>query len=252
MRKKRKLVAALACRNNGSRMFGKPLQNLDEIEGIKIIDNLIACLQSLEEIDKIVLGIAEGIENEIFKKIAKQKNIDFIIGDENDVLGRLIKCAEKVDATDIFRTTSENPFLYFQSVNKLWNEFIKNDIDAIFQDDIVDGCGFEIITLSALKKSHLNGENRHRSEYCTLYIRENKEKFKIKKIKPEAKLIRKDLRLTVDNPEDLIVCRELYKVFKHQAPMFNLEDLIKYMDQNPNLKKLISQYVEKGYESMYL
>ena len=43
-----------------------------------------------------------------------------------------------------------------------------------------------------------------------------------------------------------------WQSFKHQAPMFNLEDLIKYLDQNPNLKKLISQYVEKGYESMYL
>ena len=59
---KRKL-AALACRNNGSRMFGKPLQNLDEKEGIKIIDNLIDCLKSINEIDEVVLGIAEGIEN---------------------------------------------------------------------------------------------------------------------------------------------------------------------------------------------
>jgi spore coat polysaccharide biosynthesis protein SpsF len=252
MKKKRKLVAALACRNNGSRLFGKPLQNLDESKGVKIIDNLIDCIRSIDEIDEIVLGIAEGVENNIFKEIAIQKKINYIEGDEIDVLGRLIKCAEKVNATDVFRTTSENPFLYFQSVKKLWEEYLDNDIDAIFQDDIVDGCGFEIITLSALKESHRKGETKHRSEYCTLYIRENKDKFKIKKIKPDNKLIRKDLRLTVDNPEDLIVCRELYKKFKHQAPMFNLEDLINYMDQNPNLKTLISPYVEKGYESMYL
>ena len=45
MQKKRKLVAALACRNNGSRLFGKPLQNLDVNKGIKIIDNLIECIK---------------------------------------------------------------------------------------------------------------------------------------------------------------------------------------------------------------
>ena len=38
---KRKLVAALACRNNGSRLFAKPLQNLDEKKNLKVIDYLI-------------------------------------------------------------------------------------------------------------------------------------------------------------------------------------------------------------------
>ena len=77
MQKKRKLVAALACRNNGSRLFGKPLQNLDVNKGIKIIDNLIECIKSIEEIDNIVLGIAEGVENDIFKEIAMQKKNRF-------------------------------------------------------------------------------------------------------------------------------------------------------------------------------
>lgn len=249
---KRKLVAALACRNNGSRMFGKPLQNLDEKEGIKIIDNLIDCLKSINEIDEVVLGIAEGVENDIFKVIAEEKKLQYIVGDEKDVLGRLIKCGEKSNATDIFRTTSENPFLYHQSVKTLWDQYIKNDYDAIFQDDIVDGCGYEIISLKALQDSHSNGQEKHRSEFCTLYIRENKHLFNIKKIKPKSKYIRKDLRLTVDNPEDLIVCRQLYMKFKDQAPLFNLDDLILFLDDNPNLKSLILPYVEKGYESMYL
>ena len=38
---KRKLVAALACRNQGSRLYGKPLQNLDIEKGIRIIDNIV-------------------------------------------------------------------------------------------------------------------------------------------------------------------------------------------------------------------
>ena len=56
----------------------------------------------------------------------------------------------------------------------------------------------------------------------------------------------------MDNPEDLIVCRQLYMKFKDQAPLFNLDDLILFLDENPNLKSLISPYVEKGYETMYL
>ena len=38
---KRKLVAALACRNQGTRLYGKPLQNLDIDKGITILDYMI-------------------------------------------------------------------------------------------------------------------------------------------------------------------------------------------------------------------
>ncbi len=93
-------------------------------------------------------------------------------------------------------------------------------------DEIIDGAGFEIIKLEALKVSHRNGDSRYRSESCTLYIRENVNQFNILKVFPPENLIRKDLRLTLDNPEDLAVCRTLYNVFKAQAPMFSLDEMV--------------------------
>ena len=56
----RKLVAALACRNQGSRLYGKPLQNLDVEKGISILDNIIDCLQGAAAINEILLGISKG------------------------------------------------------------------------------------------------------------------------------------------------------------------------------------------------
>ena len=87
---------------------------------------------------------------------------------------------------------------------------------------------------------------------CTLYIRENPEKFKIEKIQPPQELVRNDLRLTVDNPEDLVVCRKVYAEFKHLAPAIPIVNIINYLDQNPHLIQLIEPFVEQGYSSMYL
>ena len=86
----KKLIAAIACRNRGSRLYGKPLQNLDQEKGIRIIDNIIDNLKSIKCIDDIVFGISDGQENEIFKTISKEKKLNFIVGDETDVLKRLI------------------------------------------------------------------------------------------------------------------------------------------------------------------
>ena len=248
----RKLVAALACRNQGSRLYGKPLQNLDVEKGVRIIDNIIDGLNSLGCIDSIVLGISEGEENEVFKTVANEKGIEYIVGDQIDVLHRLIMCVEKANGTDVFRITSESPFLYYNPVDHIWKQHCLQNNDATFYDDIIDGCGFEFIRLSALQKSHLEGDDKHRSELCSLYIREHLNDFKVEKIKAPDHLNRKDLRLTVDNPEDLVICRKIYNEFKNQVPKISLEDILDYLDQHPDLKDLTYPLTIEGYNTMYI
>ncbi|MDX9713879.1 MAG: hypothetical protein RBT37_00455 [Dissulfurispiraceae bacterium] len=248
----RRLVAALACRNQGARLYGKPLQNLDVERGTRILDNIIDCLRTINCIDEIVLGISEGIDNEVFKIIADEKEIRFIVGDQIDVLSRLIQCGRLASATDIFRVTTESPFLYFEPVEDLWALHRIERADATFYDDIVDGCGFEIISLSALEKSHAKGTQKHRSELCSLYIREHPEDFKIIRADRPIELVRKDLRLTVDYPEDLAVCRAVYEEFKESAPRISVPNIVKFLDANPKLIEMIVPYTERGYSTMYI
>ena len=248
----RKLVAALAVRNQGSRLYGKPLQNLHIESGKTILSNIIDCLDTVRCISDIVLGIAEGVDNSTFIKYAKNASLSFIEGDEIDVLGRLITCGEKVDATDIFRITSESPFPSYGFINEAWEQHLTTNADATFFDDVVDGCGFEIIKLDALKKAHKDGEDRHRSELCTLYLRENADQFDLMKVDAPLRFNRKDLRLTVDNPEDLILCKAVYKNFIEMAPKIPLDKIIEFLDMNPELIELTKSLTEVGYESMYL
>ena len=248
---KRRLITAIACRNQGSRLYGKPLQNMDVEKGIRILDNIIGCLQTIDCIDEIILGISEGIENEIFKSIAEEKGLRYIVGDQVDVLARLIKCGQLAGAPDIFRVTSESPFPYFEPVEDLWRRHQEEKADATFMDDVIDGCGFEIISLKAFEESHSQGSKKHRSELCTLYIREHRQNFKIIKANPPPELVRKDLRLTVDNPEDLAVCRTVFGVFKDLAPRIPVPEIVKFLDANPKLIELLAPFTETGYSTMY-
>jgi spore coat polysaccharide biosynthesis protein SpsF len=199
-----------------------------------------------------VLAISEGTENEAFIELANQYGIDFVIGDEHDVLSRLISAGEYSSATDIFRVTSESPFLYFEAVDHYWEKYVSGKFDALFLEPIIDGCGFEIISLDALRRSHRDGSSKHRSEMCSLYIRENSDSFRISRIAPSSDLQRFDLRLTVDNPEDLVVCRHIYDAFKSQAPRIPLNEIIKFLDRNPQLIDLTSRFTESGYKTMFL
>lgn len=247
---KKKLICVLACRNGGTRLYGKPLQSLDINKNITIIEQQINCLSKIKSITRVALAISNGIENKIYQTIAKKKSIKFVYGSEKDVLSRLIKCGRRNGATDVLRITTENPFPFYQLINKLWSEHLKKSADATFLDKIIDGCGFEIISMKALIKAHKKANEIER-EHCTLYIRNNIKKFKVLRFLPPKKFIRRDLRLTVDYPDDLMVCRKIYTKFKKQAPFFNLNSIINFLDNNPNIKKIIKPYVKKGYSSMY-
>jgi spore coat polysaccharide biosynthesis protein SpsF len=248
----RRLVAVIACRNQGSRLYGKPLQPLDVERGIRVLDNIIACLRTIDVIAEIVLGISEGVDNEVYRSVAEEKGVRYVVGDQVDVLSRLVRGGQLAGATDVFRVTSESPFLYFEEVPALWQRHVSEGASATFMDNAVDGCGFEIITQAALEASHQRGERRHRSELCTLFIREHVDEFKVIRASAPPELCRRDLRLTVDNPEDLVVCRAVYKAFRAEAPRVPVREVVRFLDANPGLIALTAPFTEAGYATMYV
>ncbi|MDB3987464.1 hypothetical protein N9422_02680 [Candidatus Pelagibacter sp.] len=236
----RKLVAALACRNTGSRLYGKPMQNLDN--GKTIIGELVNSIKTHKIVKKICLGIAKGPSNYSFKEYATQNSLSYIFGDEIDVLSRLVKCGNHTKATDILRITTENPFVYLDNIENAWQIHKNNNNDLTATDGGPLGTHFEIFKLDALKISHKKGSKKHRSEHCDLYVMDNLKDFKVEIIELPKNLLRSEYRLTVDNPEDLILCKNIYKKFKKRSPNIPLNKIINYLDKNPKLANVNSQY----------
>lgn len=248
----RKLIACLACRSQGTRLYGKPLQNLDINQRLTVLEYMISSIKTYEPVSALVLGISEGSDNIVYKDVAIRNGIDFIVGSEEDVLDRLIQCCEKAGGTDIFRLTTESPFTYFEAIDAAWKEHVETGRDLTALDQLPDGSGFEMIKLDAYKASWKNGESKHRSELCSLYIREHKDEFTIGYIDIPASIRRTDIRLTIDYPEDLILCRAVYQKFKHLSPRIPLSEILQFIDSNPKLKELVDPFVEEGLTSMYL
>ena len=248
----RKLVACLACRSQGTRLYGKPLQNLDIEARVNVLEYMINSIKTYKPVSAIVLGISVGSDNIVYKEIADRNGIEYIVGDEKDVLQRLIQCCEKVNGTDILHLTTESPFTYFELIDSCWQLHVEKDTDLTALDNLPVGSGFEMIKLEAYKRSWEKGEEKHRSELCTLYIREHKPDFKIQLADIPLEIRRPDIRLTIDYPEDLILCRAVYKEFKHMAPRIPVSAIIQFLDNNPDLKKLVDPFIAVGLKTQYL
>ncbi|OGX44907.1 MAG: hypothetical protein A3I71_02310 [Omnitrophica WOR_2 bacterium RIFCSPLOWO2_02_FULL_63_16] len=239
----RKLVAALACRNQGSRLYGKPMQHLDVERRVTILEHLLDVIHTIPVIHGAVLGISEGLANAVFVEVAQRRGIGHIIGDQRDVLQRLIACGHQAQATDIFRVTTESPFFHYALVMGAWHRHVEAGNDVTVTDGMPDGCNFEIYTLEALERSHRLGDSSHRSEFCSNYVREHLRDFTVEIMPIPPELERLDLRLTVDNPEDLMLCRRVYAHLRHKAPQIPVGDIIAFIDTHPQLQTLVAPYV---------
>jgi len=237
----RRLVAALACRNNGSRLFGKPMQNL--IGDITVLDQIIAAIRALGVIDEIVLGISEGSANAPFVEVAHARNVSYIYGDPQDVLMRLIQCGRAGRATDVFRITTECPWFAFAMLEPLWRRHVSEGNDITVCDHLPEGLLFEIYTLEALERSHARGSVRDRSEMCSNYARLHRDEFKVAVAMPPAPLRRLDLRVTIDYPEDLVLCRAIAKHCERSMPLVSVAEIVEFLDSRPDLRALVAPYV---------
>jgi spore coat polysaccharide biosynthesis protein SpsF len=240
----RTLIAALACRSAGTRLYAKPLQNLEP--DYCVLDHILECISHTPEIKRAVLGISEGLENLPFIDLANVRNIPYIVGDEKDVLWRLILCGRAEGATDIFRVTTECPFIAWEMVEEAWERHVESDNDITVTDFMPEGVNFEIYTLESLERSHRKARDEERSEYCSAYPRRVPEEFQIGVISPSANLRRLDLRLTVDYPEDLVLCRNIWSALKEHGPRIPIGDIIEWLDTHPTEASIVSEFVDRS------
>lgn len=238
---KRRLVAALACRNDSSRLYGKPMQVL--LEGMTILDQIITALKSIPAIDAIVLGISAGSANAPFAEVADAHGIGHIQGDSKDVLMRLIQCGRAGKGTDVFRTTTECPWSAYDMIGPLWQRHVARGSDLTTTDRLPEGLAFEIFTQEALERSHERGSPEDRSELCSRHIRTHRDDFKIDVVLPPSELQRMDLRVTVDYPEDLYLCRGVARACADVMPLVPAKRIIDFIDSRPDLHALVAPHV---------
>jgi spore coat polysaccharide biosynthesis protein SpsF len=237
----RRLIAGLACRVTGSRLYGKPLQNL--APGVAILDQIVTCIRAARVPAEVVLAIAESPQNTALRVAAEELEAPYVLGDEVDVLGRLLRAADAHGASDLLRKTTESPFFEIDGMERAWERHVENGNDITVVDYVPLGTAVEIYTVDALRRSHAEGRDEDRSELVSNYGRFNQRLFKVEILEPPPACRRTDLRLTVDYPEDLILCRAVYEELAESAPLIPLAEIAAFLDRRPDLTQLVAKYV---------
>lgn len=232
-------LAILQARMTSTRLPGKVLKSINNQPMLLF---QIQRIMKSTKIDKLIVATTIEKEDDIIVELCEKNNISFFRGSLENVLDRFYQAALKYNPENIIRLTGDCPLIDPEIIDKVITQHILNGNDYTsncITPTYPDGMDVEVLTFETLKKLIINADRQSHREHVTLYINENKDKFKMENVFNTEDL--SDIRLTVDEAEDLQLIRIIYSEMKYRDD-FNLDDVIRLLRKRGNLLEINKFY----------
>lgn len=228
-----------------------PNKVLMDLCGKPALQRMIERVQQSELIDEVIIITSIDKNNLPILELCSKLGVRAGVGSENDVLDRYYQTAKLLNPEYVIRLTADCPCFDAGLLDEAIRE-LKPDTDycAMLSETFADGLDLEIMKYEALKLAWKESNMSHQREHVTSYIIEHPEKFKHQDfISPIGNF--GDQRWTVDEPEDFELVSRIYDHFikEEGTEAFGYQDILKYLDENPELKAINSKFTRnEGYE----
>jgi len=226
-----KVIALVQARLGSVRL---PEKVLRQITDKPLIELLLTRLSCSTEIDKIVVATSEEPLNNKLQLFVESLGFQCSRGSEKDVLKRFYESAKHFNADIVVRITGDCPLIDSRLVDQCIQGFKDANVDYFSNIDpttFPDGLDVEVMSFIALERAHLEAVSSLDREHVTTYIR-NTDSFLKSSIQYSQDL--SNVRLTVDEPEDLNV---VTKIFQHFLPdiFFGWEKVLELKALKPEI-----------------
>jgi len=244
MNKNKKIIAIVEARMNSSRLPGK---HLLQASNIPMIGHLIMRLKTVKLVDEIVIAMTTLKTDDSLEKYVKTQGVKIYRGDENDVMGRVLKASIKYNADIICEVTGDCPIIDPFLVEHAINTFLFNNISYLnnARHGLPDGMGCQVFTTEALAKSYdLTSDSKDR-EHVTLHFKRNPKIFPTIYLPALKEYYWPELRVTLDDEDDYKVIKTIIKFFYKKNILFNCTDIINLIKSKPELFKMNFENIPK-------
>ena len=242
-----KFLVIIQARCGSTRLPGKVMKPL---AGKPAILRMVERVKRSKLIDEIVVATTQEMNNLPLIAICAENGIRIFVGSEDDVLDRYYQAARLFNPEYVVRVTADCPCfdatLLDEAIEELEPEA---DYMSPHSYSLPDGLDFEIIRFSALRKTWKEAHLASEREHVTPFIYNNPERFNcqnyVSKIGDHG-----DERWTVDEPEDYKLVSLIYDYFVENGAdaTFTYEEVLGYLDANPDLRRINAQFARnEGY-----
>lgn len=229
-----RIVAIVQARLGSERL---PRKVLAEIGGRPALDILLTNLRTVRSLDGIILAVPErDVELAAF---GRQCGVPVFAGPEQDVLARYVGAARQAAASAVVRVTADCPLLDPQLVDQVVQAYRRDPCDYAYVSGYPRGAGdAEVIATAALERAARESTLPWHREHVMTYITDHPERFTIRIEPAPDDLRRPDLRVCIDQPEDLEVVRQVFARLGQAGRPIHVRDVIRLLDSAPEIVRL--------------
>ena len=242
----KKIVAIVQARMGSTRLPGKILM---DIEGKPMFVHVAQRVGQSKFIDEVVVSTTDLVADDAVENVCLERGITFFRGDETDVLDRYYKCASRNKADIVVRITADCPLIDPEVIDRVISGYMAEAPNVQGGSNVIErtyprGLDAEVVTFKVLECLQAEVTDKSCREHVTLYMYKHPEEFKMVSVKGDKNL--SDLRWTVDEADDLKFVREIYKRLYGKENIFLMNDILRLLDEEPELKEMNSTIEQKG------
>ena len=229
-----------------SRLPGKVML---PILGKPMLALMIERIQRVTQIDEIVIATTTDSSCDVIVELAEQLGVGSYRGSEDDVLDRVLRTAQSVEADLIIETTGDCPLIDPETISKVIEAFKSNEVDycANFLElTYPSGMEAQVFPVKVLAEvADLTDDSADR-EHVSLYIYEHPEKYRLLNVASNLPPKAVEYRLTVDTIEDFNLVKKIYEQLYLHKPDFSLNDILDLLERDPKLAEMNREVQDKA------
>lgn len=233
-------------RTSSSRL---PKKILLDINGKPLIRILIERISKITSTKKIVVCTTNLKSDDELTRILKKYKINVFRGSNKDILDRLNMAAEKYNAKRFVVVEGDDFFCDLELIRKTCDKLTNSDYEFLTWKNLPFGVSPLGIKTDKLQYLVKNKSTKNTETGWGRFIIESGF-FKVGSLQPEnKKMVRPDIRLSVDYPEDFQLIKKLYENLPEKFLLLDIIDLLnknqEWLKINDSVKKKYKENFEK-------
>ena len=232
-------IAGIQARMGSSRLPGKSLADL---AGKPMLQRVAERALAAKGLSSVVVLTTTGPHDDAIASFCGEVGLECRRGSETDVLSRYLALVDEFDADYLVRITGDCPLISPDHIDFQVQALRETDCDFTclppgVRSTVLEGQG--AMSVRALRRAGGSDDPRDREHVGSFYFNEHVDEFRHVELSCAPELLRTDLRITVDQAEDLELLRA---VFHHFAPaddsLASLAEVLSWLDSEPSLARL--------------
>ncbi len=219
-----------------------------EVCNKSFLEHMIERITQSKKLDSVVVATTTNSNDDVIFNLCNSLGINCFRGSENDVLSRFKMVSDKINSDIIVRLNADSPTIDPVILDNILEIFLESKYDYVATGfppprTFPDGFSIEVLSSKILTQSHLEAKQTFEREHVTPYVWLQPKKFSIFRLDYEKDL--SNYRLNLDYYEDFVFLKKLFEELYSTNNLFTLEDIITWVDKNPEISQINKQYVSK-------